>query len=276
MSADRIGTGVGAVLAQLTVDENTRTGSVTTYHYIGSYDECLAKRLEGRTIGASEISFRSRGDGDWEYTSSFPKGENGVEPVPTPNQHELEVNTVQASWKQNLVLRSMFNSPDLFIGITGKVIENYQAGKYEPADSSDPAAETAALGDLDDRIIAAGGNADDEITAHDAFVAVALRGSDSFVEEYNVYRRTLTAATPSEVTASYVGAGLIWTTDEVMAYENLDPLGFFVLETGMLWRKSKPHVICVAHQKTQVQYSYTGEKQWSRLYYKPYGAAVLI
>jgi hypothetical protein len=96
------------------------------------------------------------------------------------------------------------------------------------------------------------------------------------LEYHTVYRRTLTAATPQQVRASYEGATMIWTTDEVQSFEGISPFDWFQLPSGSQWIKSPPFVTATARQKTQLVYTYTECKQATALLYDAFGSAVLL
>ena len=274
---NRIGVQAGPFLQSVVENENTRTGSETDVVFKGSLTECQAQRELWRTEGAGMIELRNLGDGDYLVMARFPFNSNGVEQYPLASIHELDENVLQ---------ESIWNSPILLsqIGVDGvaivrDVLRSYENGSYSDINNIDPATNRAAISkalvDLGDMLDGAGivGFAADQCLH--CFKAVVSRGLENFQDYEQVYRRTLTAATPAIVQASYVGCGMIWTSAEVESFEGLDPVGWFQLEPDLQWLKSRPKVTAVAGQKTQLTYSYTSCKKASGLVYQAYGGAVL-
>lgn len=258
---NRIGLFPGPFQKNMEVRENTRTGSITVFTFEGVYNECLMERDWARQAGASEISFTAIGDGNWQLIYSFPTGENGVEPVPVPGTHELETCIEYVSIYQGDLLKALLS--DQTIGEVGRTISRFKGGILT-TDAAE-AEITAIAAQPED---AAG-------SAMALFKTVAYYDTEQFIQYYSVYRRTLTAATPDIVIASYEGVGTIWTSDEVLKFEGLPPDGWFQLEEDAQWLKSKPQVAMVANQKTQVTYSYTQGYRYNALCYAPYDSATL-
>jgi hypothetical protein len=190
----------------------------------------------------------------------------------------------------NVPQSSVYRSPKVrtrllpaHIGIVHRAVTDYQAGLFPEDTSVTPplspeeiAAATVDVGIQKEGNAPAGRtNAQARVDGRDLFAAVALAGIEDYISYTNVYRRTLTAASPQQVRASYEGVGKIWTTAEVQAWENIDPTGWFVLDAGKQWLKSKPQVIGIAGQKTQIVYTYTECEIAFGLVYDAYKDAVL-
>jgi len=267
-SPNRIGLYPGPFPKSQQVEENTRTGSVTHNTVEGSYSECLMARNIARMQGASQITFGDLGDGNWRVQFDFPTGENGYEPVPCPSVHELEINVAQVSIYRSLVLKSLGLTLANAAAVK-RAVDGYSAGKFDPSPpATTPTPESAAETWLNSQT----GN--DNLSL-DLFRQIAFNGLDDCIQYSTVYRRTITAANPMDVQASYTGVGQIWTSMEVSQWEGLSPTGFFQLPFGSQWLKSKPQVVMIANQKTQLVYTYTECLIASCLAYTAYGAAQL-
>ncbi|MGN6552523.1 MAG: hypothetical protein ACTHLW_02160 [Verrucomicrobiota bacterium] len=267
MSIERVGIAPGAYFKGIEIEENTISGSTTTWLYEGSKVEVDAQRALHLAMGATRISRAPKGDGNYELRASYPYGELGAEAEEPQNVYELEISVAQPSVYQNPKLRSLLS--DQLIGKVAKIAQGFEAGDYMvDADPSypDTAAAEAAVS------TATSANA----TALKLFKLVAYRKTDSFIEYETVFRRSITAASPNQIRAGYEGVGKIWTTDEVQAFEKVVPGGWFILEPDMQWLKAKPNVVSVSNQKTQINYYYTQLKSASALLYDAYGDAVLL
>ena len=90
------------------------------------------------------------------------------------------------------------------------------------------------------------------------------------------YKRRITAANFSQIQATFTGAGQIWTTAEVIAFENTPAQWWFQLPSSLLWLKSNPRVMTVAGQKTELVFSYDSfVTAWSGNY-TAYSSAQLL
>jgi hypothetical protein len=269
MSADRIALRPGPFLTALRQEDNTRVGATSMVDFEGTQYECMMQQLYLRSLGASQFELSSKGTGMWVLHAVFPFTFDGQ--VTTlgvvPSIHELEINTAEINCYLNAKLRTLLSQTT--IGAVQKIIRDYEAGLY-PGTASE--AMTAAEAAVTALTLLTGDTAG---KALELFKMVAYMKTDSFIEEHSVYRRTLTAATPAQVTASYEGVGEIWTTAEVTAWEGLSST-FFVLPDGMQWYKSRPRVNAIAGQKTQLVYHYTECVTASELLYDAYGDAVLL
>ncbi len=269
-NANRIGVVPGPILIGAEVEQNTRTGSTTQRNFKGSYEECQIFKQNELSLGASQVILKAVGDGDWTLTTYYPFDQFGFEPL-APSVHELETNVMMQNIYASPKLRRLFTDDQ--IAVIASVVRDYEGGKYPKEDGGDKNAE-AEQDVLDQMDLNGGADVDD--LAVDFFRNVAYRKNDTFIEYSSVYQRTLTAATPFQVRASLEGVGKIWTTGEVMNFERLDINGFFQLDADSQWLKSKPRVMSVAAQKTQVVYTYTECARASYFAYDPYGAARLL
>ena len=267
---DRIGISPGAYLKELTQEDNPRTGLRAMATFEGSQSECMAKKLELQAMGLSDLFVGPMGNGFWQVRAHFPYGFDGVVSDLTvlPSIHEMDAVVQQTSIYRSTKLRTLLGGGSTAatkIGKLMRIIEDFKSGQY-------------AVGVTDHGVA----KAEVDAAAVDATYgvpllrSVAYLGVEECIEYYAVYKRTLTAATPTQVTASFEGVGQIWTADEVTAYEGLDPDGWFGLEYGTQWLKSRPQVIAAAGQKTQVIYSYTECQIALSLTYDPYDSAVLL
>lgn len=276
---DRLGTGAGVLLTSLKENDNTRTGKTSTADFEGSFDECTAKRDYLISIGASETDLHSVGNGYWRVTANFQYGFDGTTTSfpDVPSVHELEVNTIQTSVYRSNKVRLCLTP--LQIGVVQRVVSDYQSGSTYPLLDGNTA-EADAESDLQSKIVSPWANGRDSTKAKaDAlslFRAVAYLGIEDFIEYTNVYRRTLTAATPNQVRAAYTGVGKIWTTAEVESWEGINPTGWFILDKDRQWLKSRPQVNAVAGQKIQIVYSYTECLIAFGLTYDAYKSASLL
>src|SRR5262249_17937803 len=145
-----------------------------------------------------------------------------------PSTHELEVNVIQSSvWRSTVALKYLTSSQ---ISIVRRYVDDYKSGLFQPT-ATQTALQVLAP-QLQDEIgkDAAAHGVVTGLTSGKAqadallfFDLGAYYGQEDFNEYTNVYRRTMTAATPDQVRASFEGFGKIWTTKEVQLAENIDP-----------------------------------------------------
>jgi hypothetical protein len=160
---------------------------------------------------------------------------------------------------------------------------------------NDWAAANHAMGYLVKRIQAFQEGGDGTLTAHNVaesviagdypaqvnfllnyFRGVAYHQVEHTMQFDTVYKRRITAASYNQVQASFVGAGKIWTTAEILAFENVPASWWFQLPSTYLWLKAPPIVNTVMQQKTEISYSYLAVVEaWGALY-DAYGAATLL
>ena len=108
------------------------------------------------------------------------------------------------------------------------------------------------------------------------FRGIAYYGVKDCEQSRTVYRRRIMAASFNQVQAGFVGVGQIWTTAEILAFENVPSSWWFQLPSTLQWFKSPPRVLTVAQQKTEIEYSYQAVfKAWSGVF-TAYGSATLL
>ena len=290
---DRVATaaGTGALLEKIAQNDNSRTGPETVLEYIGSQNECnlVLNQLKAQ-FPISDTSIKAMGDGPWRLMCKLPISFNGISSQLTqiPSIYELEVTAIQTPIYNSPKLRTLL-TPEM-IGCVSKVVNDFRAGLYGTKYSSVTGHnETALFWASADIVLAidtaftygtgapAGRTmAQCEQDGGSLFDAVALIGVEYYFEDYNVFRRTLTNATPFQTLASYTGAGAIWTTPEVQAFENINPNGWFYLNPTSQWRKSRPQVTASSGQKTQIVYSYTECSMALGLVYNAFSSATMF
>jgi hypothetical protein len=265
---DRIATTPGALLTELNETNNARTGKQCMGEFEGSLSDCQVKKLLLEAQGATEVTIRSKGNGYWTLQAHFPFGFDGTvtDLGIVPSIHELDNVVQQTSIYRSTKLRTLLSTgASAKIGKLMRIIQEYQAGQ-----------DDTGTGDYGQAAAEAKAAAVDGTYGVSLLRAVAYLGVEEAIEYYSVYKRTLTAATPRQVVASYEGVGKIWTTTEVQTYEGIDPAGWFQLNSGSNWLKSRPNVIAAFGQKTQVIYTYTECQTALALTYDAYSAATLL
>lgn len=262
----------GVTITGPEVDEQNRGGKLTTYSYEGTYAEMVSQRDIERQSGASRIVLRPNGSGLWQLSSSYPWGDDDAQGATEQpqNVHEIEIQVEQIPCYNSETLRAYMSGTtaqkDKDIGIVKVFVDRFHAGDFKDAND---------LPDIDAAVTALQTLTNDDTNAGRLFRRI-LAGTDSFLEYRSVYRRTITAANWIQVQASYVGAGQIWTTAEVEAFEGVPTAEWFGLRPGMQWLKAPPSVQAVAGGKTQIQYYYTEFKQATALGYTAFGGATLL
>lgn len=280
----------GVTLEGLSVDENGRTGSETTFAYTGSYSAIKIQQSWCRGWGAYNMSLRRQPGGTlWNLSAMFPWNEYSTESntlLFTNGTYELDVEMNQPSVYANPKLRGTFNSagvqitagllPDNYIATVARIVENFEAGQYAMTTGGVTDGGWAlAVADVKAAIASNVSPTYYQNRALQLFATVAAHKTDAFIEYTHVFKRTLTAALPIQVQASNIGKGQVFTTFEMASLENVNPNGFFQLDATSLWMKAPPVISTAARQKTQVSYSYSEFKQANGLLYFPYNSAVL-
>jgi len=280
MTPDRINSTGHAVLKSEKIENNTRSGNRYTKVVTGSLASMLAQRYLEQSAGASHIELNSLGDGNYEVVSEYPwdviNGSSSEAPV---NSHELDESMEQTT---------IYNSPIVYSQLVASFGSNAGAngamaflmGANSAYQTAVQAATTAAA------ITAAAATAEALITSTysggqatlmmNLFRGIAYHQQTSAMTTKIVYNRRITAASFNQVQASFAGAGMIWTTAEVVAFEGTPAQWFFQLPAGSLWFKSNPKIVTVSDQKTEITYSYTScVTAWSGSNVA-YGAATLL
>lgn len=275
-----LATVAGVTFKDISSDENGRTGTETSIVFEGAYLPIKAQQNVVRRWGTFSMALKRIADSDrWSLTVVLPFDEQGREPANLSGVYELDVETAQPNIYSSPKLRSLL--PDNLIAMVARVVNDFEAGEYSTTNPNSQKFDggwAAAYKKISDSV----GDALLKARALQLFSTVAAKKTDAFIEYYNVFRRCLTAALPGQVRASYEGVKgkfgepLIWTSQEVMDWEDINPNGILQLDTDVQWIKSRPQVTAAAGQRTQVTYTYTEFKQANGLLYSPYGSALLL
>jgi hypothetical protein len=295
--------GVFPVLVSAELETTEDGGSEYVELWEGTQAEVSIKKNVVLAYGANRTRIAPKGDGAWQLRASWP--------FDTTQPNEGYVDTLEL--EVNTSLPSLYNSPvyrkKWFAGTGGDVdpVTNYSAranatvrvvedctnkiksglprqeasGKFKYLNLAGVEAEYATrelamAAELDDRLAAIASIRDIEKSAAKyLYQEAAFMDVTGFIEYSSVFRRTVTAGHPSAITANYTGAGMIWTTAEIIAFEGVGAGGWFVLPPDVQWHKDEPRVTRAYGQKTQIAYSYTEITTASALLYKSFGDAVL-
>ncbi len=258
------------------MDDQASSGIRTLYTYEGSQAECETQRILEKIKGATYLNLRPKGDGNYQLVATYPfDAEQGPASEPPTDVHELDVSVAQPNADQCPRLRAIaasafgsFDAGTAAVGVIKGISDDYLRGdhKYMMGNLRSPTkAEAAVTAKYPDNAVAL-----------KIFKTFAYLGTDNFIEYQLVYRRTITAATPLQVQASFVGINKIWTTAELRAYEVLPDDWWFKLPTEYLWHKSHPTVNTVGGHKTQIAYYYTAGLSWAGMLYEAHDSASLI
>lgn len=285
----RIGVGPGPYLVGQKVETNKQSGNKTTWTYEGTIAELQGQRATDLMNGAASTTINEKGDGNWRlesvwnYDAGFSGGSNGANLDEPANVHDLEISmeTVSAynSPKLYAFLLAAFGGADSSVqnalATVKKAVQAFHAGdpKINVAANS-PEAKIAAEKIIADCYPNNPNNA--QALMISLFHEVALMGVETVVQYNSVYRRSITAASPNQVLAARAGEGMIWTSAEISAFENLPAFWWFQLPTGKQWLKNPANVSMVAGGKTRIDYTYLCFARASSLHYDAYGSAVLF
>ena len=297
----RIGTGSGPFLISTDLEYDKTRGWETIEVWEGSEAEIAAKQLAVVEIGATRALKMSNGDGNYRLRASYPYEDPDTPTETLVDTMELDTAAIARSVYQSPVFRSRFSDyannvsakGDMSAFIVGDLVRKYQAGqpkqetngKYKYLTTEYDSRELAIHAEFKARMDTAGiattsatygASSGDAGLAWGLYVNIVSRGVTSFLEYNSVFRRTVTAATPSAVTANFEGSNKIWTTAEVISWESIPNDGWFVLPAGVQWHKDTPRVLSAFGQKTQLVYSYTQVRSATRLLYEAYNGATLI
>ncbi len=291
-----------AIFVRSTLEFTAREGWSNVELYEGTEDQCRSELSISLARGAHRTRLSPKGDGAWALEATFtfnaaaPNGEGNF-----VDTQELEVSAHLESWTRSWLYRARFSdyiastrdsahARDT-IAVIGDCSRKYLAG--QPAPEADglfryppktgtvyPTREKTIEAELAARLSTAklGYTLSDSefLSAYQLFTNVAYRGVTGFLEYNQVFRRTVTAGSPQAIAANRVGAGMVWTTAELVAWEGIPNDGFFDLPPDSSWHKDKPRVLAAYGQKTQITYSYTEIVTASALFYQAYGSAALI
>lgn len=249
-----------------------KNGWRSEWTHEGTEAEMVALRAAVIGTGANMINQSPSGNGLFTLRVSYPwaEGEDGDPITEDPQDiHEIEVQVEQPPVWNSEVLHGLFASQsqaDAYVGVAKAIIEKFLAGGYvdENGDPDITTAKAALASKTSSNAVVA--KLFDRVTS----------GTDAFIEYRNVYRRTITAASYTQIQASYTGAGQIWTTAEVVAFEGTPEATWFGLPADLQWLKAPPTVQAVSGGKTQIQYYYSAFKQATALLYTAYSGATLL
>lgn len=288
-------TGAGPWLVSNEIETDLKNGgSYNTDIWEGTETECRTKRTATIAGGATRIRLGPKGDGSWQLRASYPfdpEGQNsGYVDV-----MELEVNAIQRSAYQSPQYRWLFSDyvgasqssakANSTLPLIGDCARKYQSGLPKRESSGSylfdgtgyATRELAIQAELNLRL--------DDLTtltvnerayAGALFENIAYRGVTSFIEYNHVFRRRVTAGSPTAYRANLTGAGMIWTTSEVLSWEGIGASAWFDLDPSSQWHKDKPRVLSAYGQKTEISYSYTEIVTASSLFYRAYNNAILV
>lgn len=289
-----------AIFTGSTVEFNKTSGWEQTDNYEGTLTQCNLKQAQLAASGATRIRLSPKGNGAYQVSGTFPY--NTVNPNGNfVDNQELETTVTMRSVYQSPVYRKRFSDfepitkysarANATLGMIADVARKYQSGqprqeadfKYKWKAASFVAREQAIEQELADRLAAitvANGYpfalaANEILAAQLLFRNIAFRGVTSFIEYNSVFRRTVTSGSAQAVRANNTGAGKIWTTAELVAFEGINGV-WFDIPPDANWHKDKPRVLSAYGQKTQISYSYTEIVTASWLEYEAHGGAVLI
>lgn len=271
---DRISSTGLIVLKSEAMENNSASGDSTTRIFTGSKALVLSQRTIEALGGASLLKVEAVGDGNYQLTARYSwdltKGGNQQAPI---NSHELENSMSTVDVWTNPVLLAAFvaafgsqAAANAAIGYVTLLIDSFiKAG--------DGSAAAQASFEAGITTLYAGSQ---QALMLNAFRGVAYHQVKNCVQFDTVYRRRITAATYNQIQASFTGAGQIWTTAEVIAFENTPSAWWFQLPPTAMWLKQKPIVLTVAQQKTEIAYNYLEIAEAWGLTYTAYGAATLL
>ena len=283
MSADRISSKGQINLKSETFDTNVASGSGTTRVYTGSKALIFAQKQVELGFGATTTKIESEGDGNYQLTVGYTwDTSQGGNSAPPTNSHELETDMEQVDVYSSDNLRSqLYTLFGSWAGVSGAV--SFIKGKvdqYTAAVAALPS--TATSTDITGiqttvealfTIYTAGAQRNFMLNL---FRGIAYHGQINATQFNTIYRRRITAASYNQVQAGFIGVKKIWTTNEILAFENVPSTWWFQLPAGFFWLKTPPIVVTVAGQKTEISYNYIACVQaWSGTNV-PYNSAVLL
>lgn len=282
MSADRISTTGQIVLKAENYDTNTASGPATTRVFTGSRARCLAQRQVELGLGASTTKLEDTGDGNAQLTAGYTwdttQGGSAAQPI---NSHELEINMEQVDVYSSEDMRTqLYTSFASWAGVNGAIaFIKGKVDQYEAAVSALPntatGADITAVKTAAEALFSIYSGAQLALMLN-LFRGIALHQQKNATQFNTIYRRRITAASFNQVQAGFTGVKKMWTTNEVLAFENVPASWWFQLPSTYLWLKTPPIVVTVAGQKTEISYNYIGcLTAWSGTH-TAYNAATLL
>lgn len=264
MSADRLNSKGSIVLKSETFDTNTASGGGTTRVYTGSKAQCQAQKMVEQGFGATVTKLESTGDGNYQLTATYTwDTSQGGSSSPAINAHDLDIDIEQVDIYTSDVMRNqLYTSFGTWAGVNGAV--TFIKARVAEIESNPPAAIATVEAEFS---IYAGAQL---ALMLNLFRGIGLHKITTCNQEKCVYKRRITAASYNQVQAGFTGASQIWTTAEILAFENVPSLWWFQLPAGYQWAKVGPIVSTVAQQKTEISYYYVRIfKAWSGNHLKP-------
>jgi hypothetical protein len=264
MTPDRINSTGQPVIKSEKLINNLRSGNSYDRVKTGSLSAMMVERLIASSGGASHLELEALGDGNYQLTASFPWDVvNGSQSEAPINSHELDESMEKVKWFQSDVMLAQLGA--IFGGTAGGAgAMNFlkaAVSSYQALTVKNTAAQTEA-----EAAFSATYSSGQLALMLNLFRGVAYQGWEEADQTKIVYHRRLTAASFKQVQASFTGAGQIWTTSEVIAFEQTPATWWFQLPSSLLWFKSYPRVLTVAGQKTELTFSYTaGNTFWNGL-----------
>ncbi|MEI9866428.1 MAG: hypothetical protein WDN00_18105 [Limisphaerales bacterium] len=283
MTPDRISTTGQIVLKTETFDTNSSSGNGTTRVYTGSKALIFAQKQVELGFGATMTKVESTGDGNYQLTAGYTwdtsQGGNSAPPV---NSHCLEVEMEQIDVYSSDELRSqlytLFGSWDGVTGaitfIKGKVDQFQTAITNLGKDAT--GSQITALKDSCEALFSIYSSGAQRNFMLNLFRGIAMHGQINATQFNTIYQRRIVAASYNQVQAGFTGVKKVWTTNEILSFENVPATWWFQLPAAYLWKKTPPIVQTVAGQKTEITYSYIGcIAAWGATH-EAYGTAVLL
>lgn len=245
----------GATLERVEQSEG-KDGFRTNLVYSGSRTDCENQRIIERTRGAKALQLAPRGDGFWELTATYPydTNENGGSPLDPPvDTHELDVQMSQQDVYVNPKLVAALSATSR--ALLQSLVDRYKRGEWKTPSAAEAAVNSATGSDA---------------TILSYFKLIAFEQVDHWIFYRVVYSRIITAASPWQVQASFTGVNMLWSTGQILSWENVPSDWWFNLNgVATAWHKSMPRVQTNigAAAKTQISYQYIGSNEASTLLY---------
>lgn len=272
MSADRINSKGVVVLQSEVFDTNTASGNGTTRTYTGSKVQMTAQRQVEIGFGATVTKLESTGDGNYRLTASYTWDASlGSAVTPPVNTHELETDMESVDGlNTDITYAQLIASFGSVAGANGaRAFLNARLKRWDDS-AQDAGAVTTIEAEFSGTY--SGGQLTLMLNLFRGAAYHKLKGT-----QYNtIYRRRIVAASYNQVQAAFTGAGMIWKTSELLAFENVPSLWWFQLPSTYLWKKTPPRVLTTAQQKTEISYEYIAAATYWSGSNVAYNAATLI
>jgi hypothetical protein len=253
MTPDRINSTGLPVLKSEKLVNNLRSGNNYDRVQTGSLAVMKVERMIAAAGGASHLEIESLGDGNYQLMASYPwdvlNGSNSEAPI---NSHELDESVEQVSvYESDVMLAKLLSMFGSLAGANGAMTFLKRSVDYYEQNSTPTTTPTE---------IEAGLNATytgGQLTLMlNLFRGIAYHQQKTCLQTRITYNRRITAASFNQIQATFAGAGQIWTTAEVISFEQTPAQWWFQLPSSLLWFKSNPRVLTVAGQKTELIFSY--------------------